>query len=228
MSNSGIGSADPTNVTIDPATGTVSGEVTGGGFCGANGTTTNNRAYYHLFFTAAVDQPVAGYGTWKDATVTPNSTTACGGEGFTTATRTNKGSGAYLNFAQGSTVNLRVGISYVSAANAKANLDAENPAGTSVRLRQDGRARRVEERALEDRRHARPDDDQRPADGLLHGALPRAAAADAGLATSTASTRAPTTSTATPAGRRRSTRPTRRPSTTRCRAGTSTAARCSC
>jgi predicted alpha-1,2-mannosidase len=131
VSNSGIGSADPTNVTIDPATGTVSGEVTGGGFCGANGTTTNNRAYYHLFFTAQVDQPVAGYGTWKDATVTPNSTTAAGGEGFTTATRTNKGSGAYLNFAQGSTVNMRVGISYVSAANAKANLDAENPAGTS-------------------------------------------------------------------------------------------------
>src|ERR1700754_4724706 len=131
VSNSGIGSADPTNVTIDPATGTVSGEVTGGGFCGANGTTTNNRAYYHLFFTAAVDQPVAGYGTWKDATVTPNSTTASGGEGYTSATRRNKGSGAYVGFAPGSTVNLRVGISYVSAANARANLDAENPAGTS-------------------------------------------------------------------------------------------------
>src|ERR1700754_2116258 len=38
VSNSGVGSGDPTNVTIDPDTGTVSGEVTGGGFCGANGT----------------------------------------------------------------------------------------------------------------------------------------------------------------------------------------------
>ena len=131
VSNSGIGSADPTNVTIDPAAGTVSGEVTGGGFCGANGTTTNNRSYYHLFFTASFDTPITSYGTWKDATVTPNSTTASGGEGWTTATRTNKGSGAYVGFAQGSTVGMRVGISYVSAANAAANLAAENPAGTT-------------------------------------------------------------------------------------------------
>jgi predicted alpha-1,2-mannosidase len=131
VSNSGVGSGDPTNVTIDPDTGTVSGEVTGGGFCGANGTTTNNRNYYHLFFTAQFDKPITSYGTWKDATVTPGSTTAEGGEGYTSATRKNKGSGAYVGFAQGSTVGLRVGISYVSAANAKANLDAENPAGTS-------------------------------------------------------------------------------------------------
>ena len=131
VSNSGVGSGDPTNVTIDPATSTVSGEVTGGGFCGANGTTTNNRDYYHLFFTAQFDQPLTSYGTWSDATVTPSSTTAEGGEGYTRAERVNQGSGAYAGFAPGSTVNLRVGISYVSADNATANLNAENPAGTT-------------------------------------------------------------------------------------------------
>jgi predicted alpha-1,2-mannosidase len=131
VSNSGVGSGSPTNVTVDPATGSVSGEVTGGGFCGANGVTTDNRDYYHLFFTARFDQPVTGYGTWQDATVTPGATTAGGGEGYTTAQRTNHGSGAYVSFAPGSTVGLKVGISYVSAANAQANLDAEQPAGTS-------------------------------------------------------------------------------------------------
>jgi predicted alpha-1,2-mannosidase len=131
VSNSGIGSGSPTNVTVDPATSSVSGEVTGGGFCGANGVTTNNRDYYHLFFTAQFDRPLAGYGTWQDATVTPGATTASGGEGYTRAARTNKGSGAYVGFAPGATVGLRVGISYVSADNARANLEAENPAGTS-------------------------------------------------------------------------------------------------
>ena len=79
VSNSGIGSGDPTNVSIDPVTGSVSGEVTGGGFCGANGTTTNNRNYYHLFFTAQFDSPVTSYGTWKDGTVNAGVTTASGG-----------------------------------------------------------------------------------------------------------------------------------------------------
>jgi predicted alpha-1,2-mannosidase len=131
VSNSGVGSGSPTNVTIDPATSTVSGQVTGGGFCGANGVTTNTRDYYHLFFTARFDQPLTGYGTWQDATVTPGATTASGGEGYTPAQRTNHGSGAYVSFAPGSTVSLHVGISYVSAANAQANLDQEQPAGTT-------------------------------------------------------------------------------------------------
>src|SRR5205814_10470681 len=38
---------------------------------------------------------------------------------------------AYLRFADGATVTMRVGISYVSGDNAKANLRAENPSGTS-------------------------------------------------------------------------------------------------
>ena len=45
------------------------------------------------------------------------------------------GSGAYLTFGDGdelTTVNVRVGISYVSAENARANLEAENPEGSSL------------------------------------------------------------------------------------------------
>lgn len=133
VSNSGIGSGDPTNVTVDPATGTVSGEVSGGGFCGANGVTTNNRNYYHLYFVAHFDRPFASYGTWKDATVSPGSTTTSGGEGYTRAARTGKGSGAWVGFDTNTdqTVGMRVGISYVSAANAQANLQQEDPPGMS-------------------------------------------------------------------------------------------------
>jgi len=134
VSNSGLGSGDPTNVTIDPATSSVSGEVTGGGFCGANGVTTNNRDYYHLFFVAQFDRPLKSYGTWQDATVSPGSTSASGGEGYTAATRAGKGSGAWVGFdtTTNATVGMRVGISYVSQANALANLNAEDPAGTTL------------------------------------------------------------------------------------------------
>lgn len=133
VSNSALGSGDPTNVSIDPAAGTVSGEVSGGGFCGANGVTTNNRSYYHLFFVAHFDRPFASHGTWHDATVSPGSTTASGGEGYPRAARTGKGSGAWVGFDTSSdqTVGMSVGISYVSAANAQANLQQEVPAGTS-------------------------------------------------------------------------------------------------
>jgi predicted alpha-1,2-mannosidase len=129
VSNSGIGSGDPTNVAIDPGTRTVSGEVTGGGFCGANGVTANNRDYYHLFFVAQFDRDFASYGTWKDGALDPGSKTASGGEGYTRSDRTGKGSGAWVGFDPKSnrTVGMRVGISYVSEDNARANLAAENP-----------------------------------------------------------------------------------------------------
>src|SRR5437764_863770 len=114
------------------ATRTVTGSVTSGNFCGYIGT-EDRRSYYTLFFHAEFDQPFASVGTWTDATVTPGSTTASGGtqfapNGFPVP---GKGSGAYLKFADGATVGMRVGISYISGDNAKANLGAENPPGTS-------------------------------------------------------------------------------------------------
>ena len=83
---------------------------------------------------AEFDQPFAAVGTWTDGTVTPGSTSASGGtqfgrNGFPVP---GKGSGAYLRFADGATVGMRVGISYVSEDNARANLAAENRAGTPM------------------------------------------------------------------------------------------------
>jgi predicted alpha-1,2-mannosidase len=130
-SNSEVGSSDA-EVTIDPATRTVSGSVTSGNFCGYLASVAQ-RSYYTLHFVAEFDQPFANHGTWKDSTVTPGSSNASGGttygpDGWMPA---NKGSGAYLGF-DAKTVNMRIGISYVSEANARANLKAENPRGSTL------------------------------------------------------------------------------------------------
>ncbi len=130
-SNSEVGSSDA-QLSIDPKTRTVSGEVTSGNFCGYLAS-VGRRSYYTLHFVAEFDQPFKNTGTWTDSTVTPDSTSSRGGttygaDGWMPA---NKGSGGYVGF-DSSTVTMRIGISYVSKANALANLRAENPRGTSV------------------------------------------------------------------------------------------------
>ena len=132
-SNSEVGSSAATT-TIDAATHTISGSVTSGNFCGYINQ-VGRRSYYTLFFTVTFDKPFASTGTWQGTSLRPGTTTASGGttygtDGFPVH---GKGSGGYVTFdlSSGRTVNARVGISYVSLANARANLAAENPAGTT-------------------------------------------------------------------------------------------------
>jgi predicted alpha-1,2-mannosidase len=127
-SMSETGSEDAT-VHIDPATRTVTGSVKAGNFCGPQ-STNNSHAYYTLHFTATLDQPFATTGTWKDSALSPGSTDASGGSGYSSAGRPNagKGSGGYVTFAPGTTgVTMRVAISYVSLDGARKNLAAESP-----------------------------------------------------------------------------------------------------
>jgi predicted alpha-1,2-mannosidase len=132
-SNSEVGSSAAT-VNINPATRTITGSVTSGNFCGYINT-VDRRSYYTVNFAAVFDKPFSTTGTWQDGTLRPNTTSASGGttygtDGFPPAGR---GSGGFVTFdlSSGRTVNVRVGISYVSQANALANLNAENPAGTT-------------------------------------------------------------------------------------------------
>lgn len=136
-SSSEVGSEDA-SVKIDSAKRTVTGWVKSGNFCGyIYGTqgNINRRSYYTLYFHAEFDRPITSWGTWVDGDVTASSTSASGGttygnDGYPPP---GKGSGAYLTFdTGGQPVNVRVGISFVSQANAKANLEAENPAGTTL------------------------------------------------------------------------------------------------
>jgi predicted alpha-1,2-mannosidase len=131
-SDSEVGSSDA-QVRVDRHTGTVSGSVTSGNFCGYLAK-ADQRSYYTLYFVASFDRPIAATGSWHDAELHPGGRSAHGGtsyadKGFPPA---GKGSGVWLRFADGSTVQARVGISYVSLANAKANLAAEIPAGSSI------------------------------------------------------------------------------------------------
>jgi predicted alpha-1,2-mannosidase len=138
-SDSEIGSSDA-EVTIDPATRRVSGSVTSGNFCGYLDAETR-RSYYTLYFVAEFDQPFVAHGTWQDATLKPGATSAKGGTGYGADgyPEAGKGSGAWLRFdtSINRDVDVRVGISYVSEANARANLDAEIPASTSIAMIRD-------------------------------------------------------------------------------------------
>lgn len=131
-SDTQIGSSDA-SVTIDAAARTITGSVTSGNFCGYL-SAAGRHSYYTLHFVAVFDRPFTTFGTWQADVVTRDSAAANGGtsygaEGYPPA---GSGSGAFVGFAPGSTVNVRVGISYVSVANARANLAGDLPAGASV------------------------------------------------------------------------------------------------
>jgi predicted alpha-1,2-mannosidase len=97
----------------------VDGSVTSGRFCDTGG-------LYHLYFAARFDRPFTAFGVWQDKTVSPGSRMLRGPQ-----------SGAYVSFGTTPTpvVEAQVGISFVSVANAQANLAAENPGWDLGRLR---------------------------------------------------------------------------------------------
>jgi predicted alpha-1,2-mannosidase len=127
-SNSESGSAAAT-VSVDPAARTVTGSVDAGNFCGPQ-SANNRHDVYTLYFTAHFDQPFAKTGTWTDGTLNAGATSASGGTGYNANgnATAGKGSGAYVTFAPGTAhVQAKVAVSYVSPANAEANLQTENP-----------------------------------------------------------------------------------------------------
>lgn len=125
-SDSEVGSSDA-SVKVDAATHTISGSVTSGNFCGYLAK-ADQRSYYTLHFVAHFDQAFQGTGAWHDDKVKAGAASAKGGTGYGDKgfPEKGKGSGVWVSFdpAKGP-VKVRVGISYVSAANAQANLDAE-------------------------------------------------------------------------------------------------------
>ena len=132
-SDSEIGSTDAHTI-IDAQNRTVSGSVTSGNFCGYINK-VDRRSYYTLYFVVQFDEPIAGTGSWQDLQVKEGGVESAGGSGYGTNGFPDKGhgSGVWLSFdvKQSQEIHARVGISYVSEANARANLAAESPAGTS-------------------------------------------------------------------------------------------------
>ncbi len=97
----------------------LTGSVTSGGFCGST-------TQYTLHFVAEFDQPFTSHGVWDDNGVQPG-VAACSGSATAAC-------GAWVTFdsATNRTVTMKVGVSYVSVANAESNLTAEDP-GWSLR-----------------------------------------------------------------------------------------------
>ncbi len=130
-SDSEVGST-AAKTKIDAATGTVTGSVRSGNFCGYIGT-EDRRPYYTLHFVARFDRPVTETGAWKDDKVNRGATASEGGTGFGSKgfPEAGHGSGVWLGFGTGGAVRVRIGISYVSEANAEANLEAESRDGAT-------------------------------------------------------------------------------------------------
>jgi predicted alpha-1,2-mannosidase len=130
-SDSEVGSTAATS-RIDTASGVVSGSVTSGNFCGYIGT-EDRRSYYTLYFVAVFDRPVTEKGAWKDDKLSPDAAESEGGTGFGPKgfPEAGHGSGVWVGFGNGGDVRMRVGISYVNEANARANLEAESRSATT-------------------------------------------------------------------------------------------------
>ncbi|MGC9669156.1 GH92 family glycosyl hydrolase [Planosporangium sp. 12N6] len=89
----------------------ITGSVTAGGFCGSSKT-------FKIYFAIEFDRAPTGFGTWNGGTVSAGSNSTSG-----------VNTGGYVTFdtTASQTVAAKIGLSYVSIANAGANLSAENP-----------------------------------------------------------------------------------------------------
>ncbi len=113
---SDVNGSDGSGIEIDPAARTVTGWSMGGYFC--NHKHLDHRDLRTIYFYAVFDHPFASYSTWNDDNLVK-------GQARTSGIM----SGGYITFdtSGGRTVLAKIGISYVSVANAKANVEAENP-----------------------------------------------------------------------------------------------------
>jgi predicted alpha-1,2-mannosidase len=97
----------------------VDGSVVSGDFCDTSGD-------YHLYFAARFEQSFSSYGTWHGTKVRAGSRSS-----------TKEQSGAYVSFPPAMrTVQVQVGVSFVSVADARLNIAAEQPGWDIGALRQ--------------------------------------------------------------------------------------------
>jgi predicted alpha-1,2-mannosidase len=118
------GSAQPDNeaeVLVDPARREVTGSAESGLFCG-------QRPRYKAYFAARFGQAFAASGTWLESRLEPGSETASDIQVPPQNPKVTARAGAYATFdtRRDRTVTVRVGISFVSVAGARAALRAES------------------------------------------------------------------------------------------------------
>jgi len=119
------GSAQPNDfaaVQIDPARREIDGTASSGLFCG-------QRPRYRVYVAAVFGRPFSAHGTWEGNRISAESTTASDSQSPPANPATSAVAGAYATFdtRRDPVVTARVGLSFVSVENARANLAAENP-----------------------------------------------------------------------------------------------------
>ncbi len=119
------GSAQPNDlaaVDVDPARREIDGTASSGLFCG-------QRPRYRVYVAAVFDRAFAGYGTWQGDELLAGGTSASASESPPVNPQTTADAGAYASFdtRRDRVVVARVGVSFVSVEDARANLAAENP-----------------------------------------------------------------------------------------------------
>jgi predicted alpha-1,2-mannosidase len=112
---------DLAEVRIDPAKREISGSASSGYFCA-------QRPRYRVYFAATFNRPLDAYGTWTRQKLAPGSTAALDQKPPSTVPANTAQAGAYASFdtRHNRVVTVRVGVSFVSVAGARANLAAES------------------------------------------------------------------------------------------------------
>jgi predicted alpha-1,2-mannosidase len=119
------GSAQPDDfaaVNIDPANREIDGTASSGLFCG-------QRPRYRVYIAAVFNRGFNAYGTWEENKLNAGGTTASDSQAPPSNPKASADAGAYASFdtRHNRTVTARVGVSFVSVEDARANLAAENP-----------------------------------------------------------------------------------------------------
>ncbi len=119
------GSAQPDDfaaVQVDPARHEIDGTASSGLFCG-------QRPRYRVYIAAVFARPFASFGTWEGDKQVDGGTAASDSQAPPSNPQTSADAGAYATFdtRHNRTVVARVGVSFVSVEDARANLAAENP-----------------------------------------------------------------------------------------------------
>ena len=119
------GSAQPDDfaaVGIDPAHREIDGTASSGGFC-------KQRPRYRVYIAAVFSRAFHASGTWDGNMLAAGSTAASATRSPATNPPTTADAGAYATFdtRHNRVVLARVGVSFVSVADARANLAAEDP-----------------------------------------------------------------------------------------------------
>jgi predicted alpha-1,2-mannosidase len=120
-------------VKLHPSRGEITGEATSGHFCA-------QRNQYRVYFAAHFDRRFRAFGTWKQSALRKGSRSSADNVPFAPRDFAQAGAYATFNARRQRTVSARIGVSFVSVADARRNLRAESAGHSLGALKRQARA----------------------------------------------------------------------------------------